>query len=138
MAEAIFTPGPWKTGNCDGCIIWAGGFRSTAWREFEAGPEAVCIGNAMMPGWAHSHPPENDEDGGFARRERWNEECKANALLMAAAPDLYAALLNIAEGNLGDAPWQAGHARIREVANAALAKARGEEECPSTSLRTSG
>ena len=30
------------------------------------------------------------------------------------------ALRNIAEGNLGDAPWQANYARIKEVAAAAL------------------
>jgi hypothetical protein len=30
------------------------------------------------------------------------------------------ALRNIAEGNLGDMPWQAGYDRIREVARAAI------------------
>lgn len=31
-----------------------------------------------------------------------------------------AALLSIAEGNLGDEPWQANYARIQEIARAAL------------------
>lgn len=45
--------------------------------------------------------------------------------LIAAAPDMLAALRNIAEGNLGDASWQANYDKIREVASAAIAEAEG-------------
>lgn len=76
------SPGPWKTGDCDGFIIWASGFRSTAWTSHEAGPEAVVIANVHCPGWSRLTPPE-----GYERREAWVEECEANAALIALAPD---------------------------------------------------
>lgn len=50
----------------------------------------------------------------------------ANAARIAAAPEMLAALRAIAEGNLGDAPWQANYAKIREIANAAIVRATPE------------
>jgi hypothetical protein len=38
---------------------------------------------------------------------------------------LVEALRNIAEGNLGDAAWQANYAKIKDVARAAIAAAKG-------------
>jgi hypothetical protein len=89
--SAAFTPGPWKAGDCDSFIIWAPRFRTVDWLEHEPGPEAVHIGDAACPGWAPR--PEvlskmSLED--LDRLEEWIEECKANARLMAAAPDLAA------------------------------------------------
>lgn len=40
--------------------------------------------------------------------------------IMTALTRTRAALRNIAEGNLGDEPWQANYEKIREVARAAL------------------
>lgn len=90
MTEAKHTPAPWKTGDCDGFIIWAAGFRSVKWIECEAGPEAVHIGDATCPGWALR--PEIKAQlsiDDLMNREEWIEECRANARLMAAAPDGY-------------------------------------------------
>lgn len=42
--------------------------------------------------------------------------------LLAQVAGMRGALLNITEGNLGDASWQANYDRIREVARAALTK----------------
>lgn len=57
---------------------------------------------------------------------RIEDECQANARLIVQAVnshgDLVEALRRIAEGNLGDAPWQANYAKIREVAKEALSK----------------
>jgi len=46
--------------------------------------------------------------------------------LEAKVADLLAAVENIAEGNLGDEPWQANYANIKEVARAAAIRAREE------------
>jgi hypothetical protein len=58
----------------------------------------------------------------------------ANVALTAAAPfmldevkALREALLNIAEGNLGDSPWQASYDRIRSVARRALDQTEAPE-----------
>lgn len=47
------------------------------------------------------------------------------AALAAQAPAMLEALLSIAEGNLGDDPWQANYEKIRKVAADAAAKAQG-------------
>lgn len=84
------TPGPWKRGDCDGWIIWAKGFREVSWKDcpddVEKG-EGVVIATAEHPTWGKEdrfEPGEwhNDVDG----------EITANARLIAAAPDLLAAL----------------------------------------------
>ncbi|RWL14858.1 MAG: hypothetical protein EOR57_31425 [Mesorhizobium sp.] len=65
-------------------------------------------------------------DGMWFAKLRWTvtgPRNSADARLIAAAPDLYAALRNIYEGNLGDEPWQANYDKIRAVARAALSKA---------------
>ncbi len=58
-------------------------------------------------------------------KSSYADDCKT-AQKMAAAQDMYEALKRIAEGNLGPAAWQADYEKIREVARAALAKARGQ------------
>lgn len=89
--NANFTPGPWKTGDCDGFIIWAPRFQSVEWTESERSGEGVSIGDASCPGWAlraeaQAKLPIQD----LLNRDKWIEECKANARLMATAPELYA------------------------------------------------
>lgn len=47
------------------------------------------------------------------------------ARLAASAPAMLETLRSIAEGNLGDDPWQANYAKIKQVAANAAAKAEG-------------
>lgn len=106
MSETKFTPGPWLT----------------AWSDTHAGQIATIHGI-------------RDELGHVCWAEIWSPiwpespTQSANAHLIAAAPDLYAALSNFVEG------WETGDGgpvtveRIAEAhkqACAALAKARGE------------
>lgn len=64
-----------------------------------------------------------------AGQGRGDEHCSCDAVAVLRdtrrtlndAADYRQALRNIAEGNLGDAPWQANYDKIRRVANAALA-----------------
>jgi hypothetical protein len=84
---APFTPGPWKTGDCDSSIIWAAGYRSVKWIESEPGPEAVEIATAPYPGWGRKAVLDALSLDDFERRDEWEAECRANARLIAAAPD---------------------------------------------------
>lgn len=84
--EATHRAGPWHTGGIDGHDL------------IVYGPDTMPIANAVTH---HGRP---------------REEMEANARLMAAAPDLLAALIEMASGHS-----MAGEARAR----VAIAKARG-------------
>jgi hypothetical protein len=93
-----FTKGPW-TVHKNGRIVLAGGIR---------------IYQSTGPGGAQS----------VQVQQRLNAELRANANLIAAAPELYAAL-EIVLNQSWDGPIGAEH-HARKQAAAALAKARGE------------
>jgi hypothetical protein len=126
MTVTAFTPGPWKVGDCDGTIIWARRFRSTDIIECPDTPdEGVSVGNAY--GLSDRAREQFGLEEGWAVRD----EQKANALLMAAAPDLYSALeelANCVERSLDGAGIDSQrYEAARVAAVAALAKARGEQ-----------
>jgi len=58
----------------------------------------------------------------------------ANASVFAESLGMLEALQQIAEGNLGDAAWQANYDAIRAVASAAVARALGQQ--PNAGLRS--
>jgi hypothetical protein len=119
---ALHTPGPWKTGDCDSFIIWAASFRSTAWRDSEPGPEAVHVADVQVPCFGRpDRAPEWLDDPEV--NERWEAECRANARLIAAAPELLEALERIATVDMGGGFL--GAQACREVARAVIAKATG-------------
>jgi hypothetical protein len=125
-----FTPGPWKTGDCYGFIIWAPRFRSVEWIECEPGPEAVSIGDAACPGWAPRREVQAKMSiADIGRQEEWIEECKANARLMATAPELYARTdqgKHLADliANRADRPSRSEWANLQRLAGNYLSLAR--------------
>lgn len=130
-SDAGFTPGPWKTGDCDGFLIWASGYRTVDYIENEPGPEAICIANAECPGWAPRPEVQNVlSTNDLDAREDWIDECRANAKLMAAAPDLYEVVAAFALNRRSiktDEPFGGALAKLFAMADAALAKARIEQ-----------
>lgn len=105
MADPKFTPGPWRVGIDD-----SGG-------QFSGWPSVWCDGaDATIVHRAGFH------------QEFWGDlsqrETLANARLIAAAPDLYAALDNMYLHFFG-ASGGAGTNDVMRNAKAALAKARG-------------
>lgn len=67
---------------------------------------------------------------GHIYRDGAHNNSKANAQLVAAAPDLYAALreiifLDVIAGSINDDAWLQDHSDALAVARAALAKAEG-------------
>lgn len=52
--------------------------------------------------------------------EQWEVQVKRAAEAEAKLSDAYSALRSIAEGNLGDLPWQANYVTIKQVARNAL------------------
>jgi hypothetical protein len=98
------TPAPWKH---EGSIIYSE----------EKGIAIAIVANRAT------------NTGATAPIEIWNPEWKAamsDARLIAAAPELLEALERIAEGNLGNEPWQANYDRIKEIARLAITKAKGQ------------
>lgn len=94
-----FTPGPWHCGT----------FRETG------NAPGIDIGAANNSNIALAHHDSSDRE---------SYETKANARLIAAAPDLLEALNDIVGGTLPD---DTGRLKaIREVARAAIAKATGD------------
>lgn len=112
MAETKWTPGPWSVmraeKSLDGC-------------RFENGNFAV-----MAPGDCEDHPI---ADCSCNHTCRLDDECEANAHLIAAAPDLYDGLDRVLDylKAIVAARGIEGGAAIRgiEIAEAALSKARG-------------
>ncbi len=116
MAEPKWTPGPWKADIRRGCVV-----------IYPANEHHESLGRAEE--WAiHCKVGRlvRDDQG---RPLRWEvpEEVVANARLIAAAPDLYDALvaLSAAVECCLDEPDVVKHAV--EEAKVALRKARGEE-----------
>ena len=116
MSETKWTPGPWKAG------LPAQGVNPHRQMYIHAGGELIAC---AMAGYIHY-----DEDG--ASWKITPEALEANACLIAAAPDLYAALenlLTIVEVGIdtgtfelaGSLTYAPGDAR------AALKKARGDQ-----------
>lgn len=96
-----FTPGPWTEDISRSCVV---------------GPLGVTVahcGQAMT----------SCADGSYWIRA---EESSANAHLIAAAPELYAALQACCEEAFDTETTTARMVEIRRTARAALAKARGE------------
>lgn len=110
-----FTPGPWRTDKAP--------FLGEA---YEVRTPGACIATVGNLGATSDHAP---------TAKRWKAENKANAHLMAAAPDMYEALQQMAARLRRDADvyrkggdpgvWNV-MTRVAEMADAALAKARGE------------
>ncbi len=115
MTETKFTPGPWKatsftlhTGEQVMRIV-----PTDAYGIINRGPGPICDVFSQKVGIP-------------------DESCIANSKLIAAAPDLYEALeliLELRSKELGE--WlltpNAKHLTLKEYAQVALAKARGEE-----------
>lgn len=104
MAEPAFTPGPWTAGQFRDCSF-ADGFD---------------IGAANNSNVALVH---------FDARDHELREARANAHLIAAAPDLYAALRILIEDNRFDLMVGGNPKATSDLfyqCRAALAKARGE------------
>lgn len=104
MSEAKFTPSPWVS----------------YWRTSES-DEADCgVFHEARPGHAHAiaRCPK------YVKEETW----KANGALIAAAPDLYAALVGVMELGCCSDEGICGieQSNTWNNARAALAKARGE------------
>jgi hypothetical protein len=98
MSEPKWTPGPW---------------RISPW----SGQETVIFdhgGVALGEAW-------NTRSG-----RAWSDEALANAHLMAAAPDLYAALAVLVGHADEEGWWSREHIDALTAAHAALARARGE------------
>lgn len=102
MAETKFTPGPWFTTS------------KKPWRI--CADEGVIIGQAGMP-------PRRMHKAAW---EAAREVSHANAALIAAAPDLYDALVEILEYE-GGAESALDDEYVMERAELALDKARGEQ-----------
>jgi len=115
MSETKFTPGPWeicKDGACPCKQIWS-----------IPGDFPVATGNGVHIGAVHQHMADAPD---LIYASLSDETRKANAALIAAAPDLYAALERIVEsvarGTSGDVCQTFDFDDARD----ALAKARGE------------
>ena len=99
------TPGPWRT---------------FVWNEF--------AGEAVIP-----HVTVITDNKGIAKFSRWTDEVMANALLIAAAPELLEALEGYVErdekmATHGTVPYSAQTINNwRLLARAAIKKARGEK-----------
>ena|SRR6185437_5491685 len=109
MAEAKFTSGPWAVSS----------------RGLENDGSAIVVTKATLPDEYHTRiAAVAVRDPGAPRKNRHTYECAerdANARLIAAAPELYAALeAMVKQYNFGDT-LPAGHPLI--AARAALAKA---------------
>lgn len=100
MTETKFTPGPWKVHPVDDCTVVA-----------SDGSEVAAI------------------DGDYNQPDTW-PIMEANARLIAAAPDLYEALVDIEQmiHNCADAPRNPDSLPMMVLhhARAAIAKATGE------------
>ena len=114
MSEMKFTPGPWHYGDEDESVlgvhyvdVHAGEYCTDTYR---------CIASA---------------EGAFRNGDfqPLDEESRANACLIAAAPELYAALSDIMENPQFQTAIGGNPIRVEELmirAASALAKARGE------------
>ena len=104
-AAPKFTAGPWMVGKIEGAHEITGVYISQPYEgRMEGGRIAKCFGNCLVT---------------------TDAEVLANASLIAAAPDLYAALEVIANaGTVGgvSAGERKGIARVAVIARAALAK----------------
>lgn len=87
------TPGPWKRGDCDSWIVWAPRYASTDWVSQGCtlgAPEAVVVAVVEATAWAMGGLDPDERDA-------WLAETDATADLIAAAPDLLAALKGLDE-----------------------------------------
>lgn len=133
MTKTKFTPGPWKRGDCDRWIIWAPAYASVGYRQPEATPEeGVVVAVVEARAWAHA--------GDYSdRRDAWLAESDATSNLVAAAPDLYAALeallAKLEERVVDAADYTDRLASIQIAGEQALAKARGDLPHPSNNTK---
>lgn len=107
----VHTPGPWKIGNCDPSIIWAGRYGVTKWQS-NPGDE---LGECVVVAVAIRRPLDLDA-------EAWDRETKANARLIAAAPDLLTVARMVVDTATIETPPE-----LLRAAEAALAMAEGKE-----------
>lgn len=111
MTDTKFTPGPWVASHDrDGHVVWMAGADEHPW-EFESHLR-----------WECNHLIDEDEECDNARNQF--QQSKANAHLIAAAPDLYEALAEIMNHHASNVLF--GNVAMAERAWNALAKARGE------------
>ena len=107
MSVGKHTPGPWNLGS-------------------ESGPHCVWSSDPSAPvAWATTYP-----DGGPLPHGEYGDFQLANARLIAAAPELLEALRTL--GDFCDEATRRGPSRneceeMRDVARAAIAKAKGED-----------
>jgi hypothetical protein len=91
--QSKHTPDPWKRGDCDSWIIWAPRYASTEWVSNGCTlgePEAVVVAVVQSEAWVKDGLDPDE-------REAWLAETDATANLIAAAPELLAALRPFAE-----------------------------------------
>lgn len=118
MSETKFTPGPWeicKDGACPCKQIWS-----------IPGDFPVATGNGVHIGAVHQHMADAPD---LIYASLSDETRKANAALIAAAPDLYAALSDLMENEKFHTMVGGNPNVVEELLSrcyAALAKARGE------------
>lgn len=121
MIETRFTPGPWevcKSGACPCKQIWS-----------IPGDFPVATGNGVHVGAVHTHMADAPD---LIYASLSDDVRKANVALIAAAPDLYAAL-QVAKSHLLTHFGQFGlsgdeiYVAVGTEIDAALAKARGEQ-----------
>ena len=109
MTDTKFTPGPWIS-DADHSNTWHPNISSAVDSNIFAGNICTVLSNLIYPG--------NDP--------KMHVEMKANAQLIAAAPELYAAL-DLALSHMSEPDcviWR----DIQSRAKSALAKARGETQ----------
>lgn len=85
------TKGPWKRGSCDGSIIWAKSFNSTSFKHCPDDPNDEGVAVASVGRVPLTGLPTFKWDAAEA-------ESKANALLVAASPDLLDAAKKVMAG----------------------------------------
>lgn len=111
MSEPKFSPGPWKACKDSACSckqIWS-----------IPGDFPVCSADGFHVGVVHEHMADAPD---LIYQSVWEETRNANAALITAAPDLYAALSEIVV-----AAEMGGYGSpALDDAKSALAKARGE------------
>lgn len=104
------TPGPWQVGRSRNdahmCEVWTAAYAERP--NLSPSHKGIC----------RTWSPDDQPPASFIGFSR--QECLANARLIAAAPDLLAALTQIRDWNIGSVET------ARNIASAAIAKATGQ------------
>lgn len=117
--KAKFTPGPWEWRDTSGAGLGIyGNVSATMGKDFSQLVEIYGLGACSEPTFQIAY----ERWVQFPKRD-WNEMQRANAQLMAAAPDLFDALWVATEHNA--LRFGESHNTVIQ-GRAALAKARGE------------